>query len=140
METVERLAADGKLEQRMRPQPGGAPRAVYDPEDVEREAVERAAAAEAGKPYVMPFDVDARVATESDPPLQPGIAKAFAEAAVFARAPSANPSDNLFTPTEAALYAKRSVVALRKLQLQGKLPNAGTPLRILYRRADLDQL
>jgi hypothetical protein len=40
METIERLAEAGKLEQRMRPQPGG-PRPVYNPEDVEREAAER---------------------------------------------------------------------------------------------------
>lgn len=107
METIERLAEAGKLEQRMRPQPGG-PRPVYNPEDVEREAAERAAAAENGKHYVMPPDIEANGASESDPSLLAVLAKAsggdldtFAEmlAAAFARALSApKPSEHIFTP------------------------------------------
>lgn len=52
VKTVERLADAGKLQQKMRPRPGGTDVAVFHPNDVEREASERAATA--GKPFVMP--------------------------------------------------------------------------------------
>ena len=52
VKTVERLADAGKLQQKMRSRPGGTDVAVFHPNDVEREASERAATA--GKPFVMP--------------------------------------------------------------------------------------
>lgn len=49
--TIERLAQARKLEQRLRPQPGSPPVAVYNPDDVARIALERQPAA---APFVLP--------------------------------------------------------------------------------------
>ena len=59
VKTVERLADTGKLEQQMRPRPGGSPVAVFNPKDVERAASERAAAE--GRPYVLSTDSEERI-------------------------------------------------------------------------------
>lgn len=51
--TIERLAHGRKLEQRLRPQAGSPPVAVYNPVDVARVASERAPAR---SPFVLPAD------------------------------------------------------------------------------------
>lgn len=51
LKTVERLAAAKKMQRRQRGRPGGSPVAVYNPEDIERLASERAAAE--GEPFLL---------------------------------------------------------------------------------------
>src|SRR5690242_12118850 len=51
--TVEKLAADGKLQWAKRPQPGSPPQTVYHPDDVKREA-------EARNPQIAPYVVPTR--------------------------------------------------------------------------------
>lgn len=136
------MVAAGEIEQRMRPQKGGNPVAVYNPEQLETIAAERSAA------VVIPTIT---AVAEPAASLVPAIARnsgsgssaEFAEMLgnAIARALSApKPSENIFTKAEAAIYAKRSADALDKLRKEGRLPNAGTKGRILYRRTDLDQL
>ena len=138
VKTVERMADDKKLQQRLRPRPGGSPLAVFHPEDVDRAAAGRVQAEAA------PFVISA-AQSSSTPALrtEAGYAAEFADllgAAIAKGLAAVKPSDLIFTPVEAAAYSKRSEKALRNLRLAGKLPNAGTPGRILYRRADLDKL
>jgi DNA-binding NtrC family response regulator len=96
----------------------------------------QAALAQSGSPTAAPDSVlpalpqnTASFAELFGDAIAKGVAKALAEE----RAP-------VFSPPEAAVYSKRSEGALRELRRQGKLPNAGTPNRILYRKADLDKL
>jgi len=55
------MADEKKIQQKLRPRPGGSPLAVYNPADVERVASERAAAD--ARPFVMPAGTDAPTAS-----------------------------------------------------------------------------
>jgi hypothetical protein len=62
--TVERLGHTRKLEQRLRPQEGTPPVAVYNPDDVARIAAERRPAP---APFVLPSDLHSRSANGNGP-------------------------------------------------------------------------
>ena len=141
----------------MRPRPGGSPVAIYHPRDVERWL---AAEVAEERPVVMPVETDMRFpglgpTMTTTRPVAASVTPAIAASGVtspeifaellgraFANALTAvKPSDQIFRPDEAAVYAKRSVEELRELRRLGKLPNASSrPHRVLYRRADLDKL
>lgn len=143
VKTVERMADNQKLQKRQRARAGGSPIAVFHPGDVDRAAAERSKAQAA--PFVIS---DAQ--SKSVPAIRaeetasnPAFAAEFAEllgAAIANGLNAVKPSDLIFTPVEAAWYAKRSEKALQQLRRDGRLPNAGTSRRVLYRRVDLDKL
>ena len=66
VKTVERLSDAGKIEQKMRPRPGGSAIAVFNPRDVEQVAFQRAKAE--GRTYVMPTEAETSE-TNSSPSL-----------------------------------------------------------------------
>ena len=143
VKTVERMADNQKLQKRQRARAGGSPIAVFHPGDVDRAASER------NKAQAAPFVIsDAQ--SKSTPAIRAdetigdrAVALEFVEllgAAIAKGLNAVKPSDLIFTPAEAAWYAKRSEKALHQLRRDGRLPNAGTARRVLYRRVDLDKL
>lgn len=142
--TVQLLLAKRTFTSAKRPQPGKKPATVIDPADIEAWQTRPREV----KPAVLPAGRDAGTVIPAAPgamlpAAMPRDAADFAEllGAAIARALTAvKPSEQIFTPTEAATYSKRSENALRELRKQGKLPNAGSKGHVLYRRRDLDAL
>lgn len=152
-----RLADDKKIQQKMRPRPGGSPLAVFNPEDVERVASERAAAD--ARPFVMPPAaavsgpaqdriVDLLNAMLDRLESMPLAIAAPAPAAIEAPAgkrPKRKPAPvpvwekaELSMPEAVSLGYVRD--NLRDAVKAGKLPNIGTQHRYRFRRRDLDTL
>lgn len=144
VKTVERMADNQKLQKRQRARAGGSPVAVFHPGDVDRAASAR------NKAQAAPFVISDAQSKTNTPAIRAeetigdrAVALEFVEllgAAIAKGLNAVKPSDLIFTPSEAAWYAKRSEKALQQLRRDGRLPNAGTSRRVLYRRVDLDKL
>jgi len=145
--TIQLLLSKRTFTSAKRPQPGKKPATVIDPADIEAWQTRPREV----KPALLPAGEmpGAALASPADdrrlPAVMPnaGAAADFAEqlGAAIARALTAvKPSDQIFTPTEAAIYSKRTVATLGKLRNAGTLPNAGSKRHPLYRRRDLDNL
>jgi hypothetical protein len=144
VKTLERMADAGKIEQKMRPREGGTPQAVFNPEDVEREAAKRTAGA--GRSYVMPAETNGSVppGTDALPVLRNGPATTLAEqlgqaiaAASAFRVPVADKPRVAMSEAIALGFTREN---LRELVRTGGLANMGTPHRFRFRRRDLDAL
>ncbi|HEY1896729.1 MAG TPA: hypothetical protein VGG62_10675 [Terracidiphilus sp.] len=160
VKTLERMADAGKIEQKMRPRVGGTPQAIFNPEDVEREAAKRAQA------YVMTEKSDSLAKTLSEtvehftkangtaPPGTASLPAVRSGEMVTWSHPAAELAQQL-----AAAAAVRVPIAdkprvtmleaislgftrenLRELVRTGELANMGTPHRFRFRRRDLDAL
>jgi hypothetical protein len=139
--TVADLVVRGLLHPQKYKRPGkaGAPISLFDPDEVNSLDPQRPA----DRTKVLPAGSVAPAAPLL--PLVPAtsVAADFAQmlgVSIVRALATVKPSAEILTPADAALYAKLSVDTLRKLRREGKLPNAGSGHRVLYRRADLDKL